>query len=358
MIKAFGYAAQSATTPLAPFSFERRDPGPRDVQIEILFCGVCHSDLHTVAQRVGRDAYPMVPGHEIVGRVTKVGVEVSKFKAGDLVGVGCMVDSCRTARAAGRPGAVLRGRLHRHLQRPGAEHRRARPTAATPTQIVVDESFVLRMPDKLRPGGRGAAAVRRHHHLLAAAPLEGRAGPEGRRRRPRRARPHGRQVRHAPWARTWCCSPPRPSKARGRAAPRRRRGGGLARTPTRWRSTRTASTSSSTPWPRRTTSTPSSTLLKRDGTMVLVGAPGEPHPSPGVFNLILKRRAARRLADRRHRRRPRRCSTSAPSTASSPTSRSSRSSEINDGLRAHAQERREVPLRHRHGLAEAGRRLT
>ncbi len=88
------YAAQSASTPLAPFSFARRDLLPDDVSIDILYCGVCHSDLHTVRGEWGGTLYPSVPGHEIVGRVTAVGGDVTRFAVGDLVGVGCMVDSC------------------------------------------------------------------------------------------------------------------------------------------------------------------------------------------------------------------------------------------------------------------------
>lgn len=95
MIKSHGYAAQSAGARPAPFSFERRDPGPKDVAIDILYCGVCHSDIHQVHNDWGMGLYPMVPGHEIVGRVTAVGKEVEKFKQGDLAGVGCLVDSCR-----------------------------------------------------------------------------------------------------------------------------------------------------------------------------------------------------------------------------------------------------------------------
>jgi uncharacterized zinc-type alcohol dehydrogenase-like protein len=91
---AHAYAARGADTPLAPFDFERRDLQPDDVAIEILYCGVCHSDLHTVRSEWGGTRYPCVPGHEIVGRVTAVGSEVTRFKAGDLAGVGCMVDSC------------------------------------------------------------------------------------------------------------------------------------------------------------------------------------------------------------------------------------------------------------------------
>ena len=89
------YAAQSATVPLAPFTITRRDNKPHDVQIEILFCGVCHSDLHMARNEWGNTTFPIVPGHEIVGRVTAVGDHVKKFKVGDLAGIGCLVDSCR-----------------------------------------------------------------------------------------------------------------------------------------------------------------------------------------------------------------------------------------------------------------------
>jgi uncharacterized zinc-type alcohol dehydrogenase-like protein len=94
MIKTQAYAAQSASTALAPFSIERRDPGPHDIQLEILYCGVCHSDLHTVRNEWRNTLYPSVPGHEIVGRVVAVGSQVRGFKAGELAGVGCLVDSC------------------------------------------------------------------------------------------------------------------------------------------------------------------------------------------------------------------------------------------------------------------------
>src|SRR3954470_6161142 len=91
-----GFAARDPTSPLRPFSFERREPGPRDVQIDILYCGVCHSDLHTVRSELSPPTYPCVPGHEIVGRVTAVSAEVTAFAAGGLAAVGCMVDACRT----------------------------------------------------------------------------------------------------------------------------------------------------------------------------------------------------------------------------------------------------------------------
>src|SRR5882757_6781176 len=98
MYKTKAYSAAGATSPLASTSIPRRDPNERDVQIEILFCGICHSDLHQVRNEwsgVMPTVYPVVPGHEIVGRVTKVGSGVKKFKVGDLAAVGCLVDSCR-----------------------------------------------------------------------------------------------------------------------------------------------------------------------------------------------------------------------------------------------------------------------
>jgi uncharacterized zinc-type alcohol dehydrogenase-like protein len=94
-MKSHGYAAYDKSSPLRPFSFERREPGPRDVAVEIAFCGICHSDIHQVRDEWGGSIYPMVPGHEIVGRVLAVGSEVKKFKPGDLAGVGVLVDSCR-----------------------------------------------------------------------------------------------------------------------------------------------------------------------------------------------------------------------------------------------------------------------
>ena len=95
MIQVKGFAALDATSPLVPFSFERRELRVHDVLVDILFSGVCHSDLHQVRDEWGGSIYPMVPGHEIVGKVIKVGKEVNKFKVGDIAGVGVMVDSCR-----------------------------------------------------------------------------------------------------------------------------------------------------------------------------------------------------------------------------------------------------------------------
>ena len=144
------YAAQSATSPLAATSIQRRVPTETDVQIEILYCGVCHSDLHFARNEWQFTQYPAVPGHEIVGRVTSVGGGVKKFKVGDTVGVGCLVDSCRTCPDC-RSGleqfcpdmTMTYGSMDKHL---------GTPTLGGYSQsIVVTEDFVLRMPANLDP---------------------------------------------------------------------------------------------------------------------------------------------------------------------------------------------------------------
>jgi len=146
-IKSFG--VQTATSPLAPLGINRREPGPLDVEIEILFCGVCHSDLHQARNEWHNTVYPCVPGHEIVGRVTRVGPKVTKFKPGDLSAVGCMVDSCRTC------SSCQSGHEQYCLTFPtftynGEDKHLGGPTfGGYSTNIVVDEAFVLRVPKGL-----------------------------------------------------------------------------------------------------------------------------------------------------------------------------------------------------------------
>ena len=149
MIAAKGYAAQNATSPLAPFKFERRKPGPHDVHFKILYCGVCHSDIHQVRDEWGGSIFPMVPGHEIVGKVTAVGASVKKFKPGDLAAVGCMVDSCRECENCrqGLEQYCLHGSVATYN---GYEKDGKTPTyGGYSDQIVVHEDFVLRVPDNL-----------------------------------------------------------------------------------------------------------------------------------------------------------------------------------------------------------------
>ena len=151
MKKAFGYAATDASAPLAPFSFERRDTGPRDVRIEIDWCGVCHSDLHTVRGEWGNTIYPSLPGHEIIGRVVEVGAQVRKFSVGDLAGVGCLVDSCRTC-------SSCRSGLEQYCEKGftgtynGPEQGSGANTyGGYSNSIVVDEDYVLKVPANLDP---------------------------------------------------------------------------------------------------------------------------------------------------------------------------------------------------------------
>jgi alcohol dehydrogenase (NADP+) len=149
MTKAKGYAAQSAKAELAPWSFERREVGPHDVQFDILFCGVCHSDLHQVRDEWGGSIFPMVPGHELVGKVTKVGDHVKKHKVGDLVGVGCMVDSCRTCDNC-KEGLEQFCKEGSTMTYNGYERDKKTPTyGGYSNVVVVNEDFVLKVSEKL-----------------------------------------------------------------------------------------------------------------------------------------------------------------------------------------------------------------
>ncbi|MGA3164313.1 MAG: NAD(P)-dependent alcohol dehydrogenase [Verrucomicrobiota bacterium] len=157
MYKAKAYSVQTQTSPLAPVSIQRRDPGPHDVQIKILFCGVCHSDLHTVRNEWHGTTYPCVPGHEIIGRVIKTGAQVKKFKEGDIAAVGCMVDSCRTCENCKddleqfcEAGVIF-------TYNSPDKHIGGMTYGGYSEGIVVDEAFVLRVPKNL--------------DLAAAAPL-------------------------------------------------------------------------------------------------------------------------------------------------------------------------------------------
>jgi uncharacterized zinc-type alcohol dehydrogenase-like protein len=151
MYNARAYSAATASSPLLPTTIARRDVGDRDVQIEILFCGICHSDLHMVRNEWGGGTqYPIVPGHEIVGRVTKVGSAVSKHQPGDLVGVGCMVDSDRTCPDC---RAGLEQFCPNQVLTYGApdKHTGGFTYGGYSDSVVVDEHFVLRIPPNLSP---------------------------------------------------------------------------------------------------------------------------------------------------------------------------------------------------------------
>ena len=150
------FAAQSPTSGLAPFTIRRRVPAPQDVQIDILYCGVCHSDLHQVRnewQNAMPTTYPCVPGHEIVGRVVNTGNAVTKFKAGDIAAVGCMVDSCRTCTAC-RAGEEQYCDTFPTLTYNGEDkHLGGMTYGGYSESVVVDEAFVLRVSGKLNLAG-------------------------------------------------------------------------------------------------------------------------------------------------------------------------------------------------------------
>lgn len=284
-----GYAAHAADAPLVPFNFERRDPGATDVQIEILYCGVCHSDLHTARNEWGGTAYPVVPGHEIVGRVTRTGKDVRKFREGDLVGVGCLVDSCRTC-------PECRGGLEQYCDNKvftynsPDKHLPGKMTyGGYSTRIVVDQNFVLRVSDKLDLKGVGpllCAGITTYsplrHWKVSKGQKVGIVGLGG-------LGHMGVKFAHALGARTvlFTTSP-------GKAADARRLGADevvVSRN-----ADEMAAHANSFDFILNTVAAPHNldpflTLLKRDGTMCLVGAPEHPHPSPSVNNLIFKRRS-------------------------------------------------------------------
>jgi uncharacterized zinc-type alcohol dehydrogenase-like protein len=149
MIPVKGYAAQNPTTDLAPWNFERRGVGPHDVQFDIQFCGVCHSDLHQIRNEWFEGTFPMVPGHEIVGQVVKVGNQVKNFKVGDRVGTGVMVDSCRTCENCkrGLEQYCYNGNSQTYN---GTEQDKTTPTYGGYSKtIVVNEDFVFHISENL-----------------------------------------------------------------------------------------------------------------------------------------------------------------------------------------------------------------
>jgi uncharacterized zinc-type alcohol dehydrogenase-like protein len=142
------YAATAVKAPLAPFSFDRREPGDYDVAIDIKFCGICHTDIHFVRDEWGGSMYPMVPGHEIAGVVTAVGSKVTKFQAGQHVGIGCFVDSCRSC-AECKKGLEQFCAVQTVFTYNGRDKAGQITYGGYSDKIVVDENYVLRIPDNL-----------------------------------------------------------------------------------------------------------------------------------------------------------------------------------------------------------------
>lgn len=288
-MKTSAFAAQSATSPLAHASIDRRDPGPRDVQFEILFCGVCHSDLHTARGEWPGITFPVVPGHEIVGRVTRVGAEVKGFKAGDLAAVGCMVDSCRTCTNCreGLENYCDNGTVFTYNS-PDAHLPGKMTYGGYSKQIVVDERFVLRVSDKLNLAAVApllCAGITTYSPLkqFGAGPGKkvGIVGLGG-------LGHMGIKFAHAFGAHTvlFTTSPGKTEDAKRLGADEvvvSRNEAEMARH------------LNSFDFILDTVAVPHDLdayngLLRRDGTLCLVGAPPSPHPSPSVWNLLMKRR--------------------------------------------------------------------
>ncbi|MEP6956253.1 MAG: NAD(P)-dependent alcohol dehydrogenase, partial [Chthoniobacterales bacterium] len=280
------YAAQSKETPLAPYSFERRNPLPGDVQLEILFCGVCHSDLHTVRSEWGESSYPCVPGHEIVGRVTQVGTEVKNFRAGDLAAVGCMVDSCHrcTNCCDGLEQFCTDGATftYNSVDKESGGH----TLGGYSKSIVVDQQFVLRVSKKL---DLAATAPLLCAGITTYSPLRhwnagpgkkvGVVGIGG-------LGHMGVKIAHAMGAHVVAFTT---SEAKRQDALDL---GANEVVVSRNASEMKAHAASFDLILNTVAASHSldaySSLLKRDGTLVLIGVPEHPHPSPNVGNLIFK----------------------------------------------------------------------
>ena len=289
MIKALGYGNTAATAPLERMEIDRRDPGPKDVRIDILYCGICHSDLHTARNEWHGTTYPCIPGHEIVGRVTAVGAEVKGFRVGDMAGVGCLVDSCRSCSECKddleqfcAKGAVFT------YNSPDA-HLGGMTYGGYTNVIVVDEAFVLKVPAGLDPAGAApllCAGITTYSPLRhwGAGPGKkvGVVGLGG-------LGHMGVKLAHAMGAHVVLFT-----TSAGKTADAKRLGADevvLSKDPEAMKAH-----AGSFHFILDTVAAPHNldaytTLLRRDGTLCLVGAPELPHPSPTVFNLIFGRKS-------------------------------------------------------------------
>jgi uncharacterized zinc-type alcohol dehydrogenase-like protein len=291
MLKALGYAATSATSPLAPFEFQRRDPGPDDVQIDIMYCGICHSDLHTNRNEWGgHTTYPSVTGHEMIGRVARVGKNVTKFKEGDLAGVGCMVDSCRTCPSCSEG-------LEQYCDTGGTIFSYGSPDKKSggvtyggySNVIVVDKDFVLKIPGNLDPAAAApllCAGITTYsplrHWKVGKGQKVGVVGLGG-------LGHMGVKIAHAMGAHVvmFTTSPGKTEDAKKLGADEVV----VSKNPDEMKKH-----VGSFDFILNTVAAPHSLdayleLLKRDGTMCVLGVPASPHPSPSVGNLIFRRRS-------------------------------------------------------------------
>ncbi|QHI98834.1 alcohol dehydrogenase catalytic domain-containing protein [Xylophilus rhododendri] len=288
MSQALAYAAQSATTPLAPHTIERRTPGQLDVALDVLFCGVCHSDLHTARNEWHNTLYPSVPGHEIVGRVTAVGSLVSKFKVGDIVGVGCMVDSCQHCQpcAEGIEQYCENGFTGTYN---GPMFGGENTYGGYSSAMVVRESFVLKISHD--EASLAAVAPLLCAGITTYSPLRqwnvgpgskvGIVGLGG-------LGHMGVKIAAAMGAHVVLFTTSESKRADALRL-------GAHEVVVSKNAEEMAAQAGKLDFILNTVAAPHDldaflALLKLDGTMTLVGAPDSPHPSPNVFSLILKRR--------------------------------------------------------------------
>jgi len=288
MSTTYAYAATDAQSKLAPFEFQRRDLREHDVQMEVLFCGVCHSDLHQARNEWKNTIFPVVPGHEIVGRVTNVGSQVTKYKVGQLVGVGCLVDSCRTCPSC-QEG------LEQYCENGfvGTYNGNDKLTGAVTyggysTQLVVDEEFVLRVPENLDPAGVApllCAGITLYSPLRTwgAGPGKkvGIVGLGG-------LGHMGVKIAHAMGAHVVLFT-----TSASKIEDAKRLGADevvISKNPAEMEAHANSFDLIVNTVAAQHDLNPFINLLKRDGTLTLVGAPEHDHPSPQVFNLIMKRR--------------------------------------------------------------------
>ncbi len=288
MHETIGYGATSPTSLLDQLRFTRRDANAQDVSIDILFCGVCHSDLHTARGEWGNTVYPVVPGHEIVGRVTAVGAEVSRFNVGQLVGVGCLVDSCQSCASCneGLEQYCETGFVATYNSE--EKHIGGTTYGGYAKDIVVHQRFVLRLPENFDPAAAApllCAGITTysplHHWGVKQGDKVGIVGLGG-------LGHMGIKIAHAMGAHVVLFTTSLGKKEDGKRL-------GAHEAVLSTDPDEMAAHANSFDFILNTVAAPHDldaflVLLKRDSTMVLVGAPATPHPSPQVFNLIMKRR--------------------------------------------------------------------
>lgn len=287
-MKTAAYAAQTAKTPLAPFTIDRREPGPKDVQFEILYCGVCHSDLHFARGEWAFSSFPCVPGHEIVGRVTKVGSAVKNFKAGDLAATGCMVGSCRGCRNCTQG-------LEQYCEK-GMVLTYGSPDPHSPGQmtyggyskhITVDEHFVLHVSPKLN---LAAAAPLLCAGITTYSPLKHWGATKG--KKVGVVGLGGLGHMGVKFAHAFGCHTVLFTTSASKIEDGKRLG--ADEVVVSKDEAQMAKHAGSFDFILNTVAASHNldaftNLLRTDGTMCLVGAPEHPHPSPGVWNLLMKR---------------------------------------------------------------------